>query len=286
MPVERQSDRELHPLPSMNALSAAASDGSQPFIRLEQVTRLYPMGDEEVRALDGVSLSIEAGEFVAVMGPSGSGKSTLMNVLGFLDHPSSGRYLLAGRDVSGLDANERATLRNQLIGFAFQHFNLLPRTSALENVELPLLYAGIPARERHQRAADALAHVGLADRIHHLPGQLSGGQQQRVAIARAIANGPRLLLADEPTGSLDSRTSIEVMGLFQQLCRSGITVLVVTHEPDVARFAGRIITLRDGRLVADARQTAAAAESERPASCSPIDPPGSRTDCDPVAAGR
>jgi putative ABC transport system ATP-binding protein len=224
-----------------------------PLVRLEDVVRTYQMGDVEVRALQGLSLVIEHGEFTAVMGASGSGKSTLMNVLGCLDRPSSGRYLLEGREVSTLSTDQLAEIRNRTIGFVFQNFNLLSRTSALENVELPLLYAGVATAERHARAAESLGRVGLADRAGHHPNQMSGGQQQRVAIARALVNRPRVILADEPTGNLDSRTSVEVMALFQELGRSGITVLLVTHEPDIAQYASRILVMRDGRVLSDAR---------------------------------
>jgi putative ABC transport system ATP-binding protein len=229
-------------------------------IELESVVKTYVMGDVEVRALQGVSLTVRDGEFVAVMGASGSGKSTLMNVLGCLDRPTSGLYRLAGDEVSGFEADRLARTRNATIGFVFQSFNLLSRTSALENVELPLLYAGTPARERHARATEALARVGLADRAGHHPNQMSGGQQQRVAIARALVNRPRLLLADEPTGNLDSRTSVEVMAIFQELGRTGITVVLVTHEPDIAEYAARVITMRDGRVLSDERRAQRAAE--------------------------
>jgi putative ABC transport system ATP-binding protein len=228
-------------------------------IELQSVSKTYVMGDVEVRALQEVSLRVDDGEFVAIMGASGSGKSTLMNVVGCLDRPSSGAYRLAGEEVSRLEADRLARVRNVTIGFVFQSFNLLSRTSALENVELPLLYAGTHARERHARATEALARVGLADRADHHPNQMSGGQQQRVAIARALVNRPRLLLADEPTGNLDSRTSVEVMALFQELGRSGITVVLVTHEPDIADFAARVITMRDGRVLSDERRTPRAA---------------------------
>jgi putative ABC transport system ATP-binding protein len=213
------------------------------------------MGDVSVEALRGVSLAIDDGEFVAIMGASGSGKSTLMNVLGCLDRPTSGSYRLAGEEVSRLAAERLAGTRNRVIGFVFQSFNLLARTSALENVELPLLYAGVHARERHTRATEALQRVGLGDRAGHHPNQMSGGQQQRVAIARALVNGPRLLLADEPTGNLDSRTSEDVMRIFQELGRTGITVVLVTHEPDIAEYAARVITMRDGRVLSDERRT-------------------------------
>ncbi len=227
----------------------------QPLLHLEEIWKTYVMGDTELHALRGVTLSVEPGEFTAVMGASGSGKSTLMNLLGCLDRPTRGRYLLEGEDVSELPPDELATIRNRTIGFVFQNFNLLPRTSAVENVELPLLYAGMGAAERHARAREALGRVGLAERAHHHPNQLSGGQQQRVAIARALVNQPRLLLADEPTGNLDSRTSMEVMALLQELGRSGITVVLVTHEPDIAEYSSRVIVMRDGQVRSDVRRT-------------------------------
>jgi putative ABC transport system ATP-binding protein len=207
----------------------------------------------QVYALRGVTLDVMPGEFVALTGPSGSGKSTFMHLLGCLDHPTSGSYAIEGRDVSALSRRELAKVRNAEIGFVFQGFNLLARTSALENVELPLMYAGhVSAKERHRRAADALRSVGLGERLHHHPSQLSGGQQQRVAIARALVNGPRLLLADEPTGNLDTRTSIEVMGILQKLnAERGLTIVLVTHESDIAEYATRIVTFRDGRVRAD-----------------------------------
>jgi putative ABC transport system ATP-binding protein len=206
-----------------------------------------------------VSLTVAQGGFVAVMGPSGSGKSTLMNVLGCLDRPTSGTYWLGGNDVSRLGRGELADVRNALVGFVFQNFSLLPRTSALENVELPLVYAGLSRREREARAKEALARVGLADRMRHHPAQLSGGQQQRVALARAVVNRPRLLFADEPTGNLDTRTSESIMELFQELSHDGLTIVFVTHEPDVASYASRIVAMRDGRIVSDGAQRPRAA---------------------------
>ena len=220
-----------------------------PLIRTQDLTKVYRIGDHVVRALDGVSLDIAQGEFIAVMGPSGSGKSTLMNLLGCLDRPTSGDYLLGGRKVSELGGDELAEVRNRNIGFVFQTFNLLARTAAAENVELPLVYAGVVPAERRRRALEMLAKVGLAERAGHLTAQLSGGQQQRVAIARALVTRPLLILADEPTGALDSRTSLEIMGLLQELNRGGMTVIVVTHEPDIARFAQRVLVFRDGKIV-------------------------------------
>ena len=224
---------------------------SEEIIRLSKITKVYRRGELEVTALRGIDLTIKRGDFVAIMGPSGSGKSTLMNTLGCLDKPSSGSYFLQGRDVARLDRDALAGIRLRTIGFVFQGFNLLARTSALENVELPLLYAGTSAADRHQRALEALGRVGLKERADHTPAQLSGGQQQRVAIARALVNRPLLLLADEPTGNLDSRTSLEVMSLLQELNRDGLTILVVTHEPDIAQYASRKIVVKDGRLRSD-----------------------------------
>jgi len=222
-------------------------------ISLRSLQRVYRMGTEIVRALDGIDLDVEAGEYLAIMGPSGSGKSTLMNILGCLDTPSAGEYILNGHRVSGLDDTELARLRNAEIGFVFQTFNLLPRTSALANVELPLIYGGVPRRERKQKARETLERVGLGGRLHHTPNELSGGQRQRVAIARALVNDPSLLLADEPTGNLDSRTSEEIMTLFGELNAAGNTIVVVTHEEDIAAHARRVVRLLDGRMVEDRR---------------------------------
>ena len=227
-----------------------------PVIDVRGVTKTYRIGDLEVHALRGIDLAVERGEFVAIMGASGSGKSTLMNVIGCLDQPTLGTYRLEGIDVASLDEPALARIRSRRIGFVFQSFNLLQRTSALENVELPLVYAGMPARERHARAREALERVGLGDRTHHHPNQLSGGQQQRVAIARAIVTRPHILLADEPTGALDSTTSVEVMALLQELGREGLTVVLVTHENDVAEFASRLVVLRDGLVRSDERRVA------------------------------
>lgn len=232
-------------------------------IALQQVGKIYRMGEVEVTALEAVSLTITEGEFVAIMGASGSGKSTLMNILGCLDRPSSGRYLLAGRDVSQLNRNELAEIRNRTLGFIFQSFNLLARTSAIENVGLPLQYAGVSQRERRQRAGDALRQVGLGDRLQHYPNQMSGGQQQRVAIARALITGPKLILADEPTGNLDSRTSIDILALLQEFWRAGMTIVMVTHEADIAVYASRVVRMRDGRVVSDTRSEARPAQVDK-----------------------
>jgi putative ABC transport system ATP-binding protein len=223
-------------------------------ISLQNVTKTYHVGEVKVPALRGISLDVAAGDFVTVSGPSGSGKSTCMHILGCLDRPTSGEYVLDGRDVSRLSADELAAVRNRKIGFVFQGFNLLARTSALENVELPLLYDGhkLGAAARRRKATDALTIVGLADRADHHPNQLSGGQQQRVAIARALINGPSILLADEPTGNLDSRTSIEIMGIFQRLnAEQGITIVLITHEPTIAEYGSRLVAFRDGYIVRD-----------------------------------
>ncbi|MFM7075185.1 MAG: ABC transporter ATP-binding protein [Planctomycetaceae bacterium] len=233
----------------------------RPLIVVTDVAKVYELGSVRVEALRGVSLAIRRGEYVALVGPSGSGKSTLMNTLGCLDRPTSGSYLLEGREVTALSKDERAGVRNRHLGFVFQNFNLLARTTALENVELPMIYArGVPARERRRRAVAALESVGLGDRLDHHPSQLSGGQQQRVAIARALVNGPSILMGDEPTGNLDSRTGQDVIDLFRRLNRDqGLTVIIVTHDRGVAAAADRVVTLRDGLVVSD--ETAAAAHS-------------------------
>ncbi len=231
-------------------------------IVVRDVAKIYKTGDVEVPALRGVSLEIAQGEFVAIMGSSGSGKSTLMNILGCLDRPTHGSYVLAGREVAKMNREELAETRNEVLGFVFQSFNLLARTSAIENVELPLVYRGMGKTERRRRATGALERVGLGERLDHTPAQLSGGQQQRVAIARALVGSPKVILADEPTGNLDSRTSIEVMGLFQELGKrteGGITVVLVTHEPDIAEYASRVIVVKDGLVQSDVTQTPRAA---------------------------
>jgi putative ABC transport system ATP-binding protein len=222
-----------------------------PLIQLDRVEKTYASGEARVQALRGVSLSIDQGEFVAIMGTSGSGKSTLMNLLGCLDRPTRGRYVLAGHDVAQLDRDALAIVRNRLLGFVFQSFNLLPRTSAVENVELPLVYAGRPRAQRRQLAVEALERVGLGARLGHHPNQLSGGQQQRVAIARALVTAPRVLLADEPTGNLDSKMGAEVMAFFQELNRQGITIALVTHEPEIAGYAKRLVVVKDGLICSD-----------------------------------
>ena len=220
-------------------------------IAIANVRKTYQMGDSVVDALAGVNLNVQAGEYAAIMGPSGSGKSTLMNILGCLDRPSSGSYLLDGQEVAGMSDDELAMTRNKKIGFVFQNFNLLPRISALQNVALPLVYAGVPRAEREERAKKALAAVGLDNRCHHRPNELSGGQRQRVAIARALVNDPTIIMADEPTGNLDSKSSIEVMGIFSKLNSLGRTIILVTHEPDIAEHANRVIHVRDGLVVRD-----------------------------------
>ncbi len=235
-----------------SSLAPGVSEAAAAVIQLDHIHKVYQMGDVEVHALRGISLTIRQGEFVAIMGTSGSGKSTMMNIIGCLDQPTRGKYILADQDVSQLSKDERADIRNQKIGFVFQGFNLLSRTSALENVELPMLYAGLDTAERQQRASEALSSVGLAGREQNHPNQLSGGQQQRVAIARALVNQPMLILADEPTGALDSRTSVEVMEIFQRLNREQhITLVLVTHEHDIAEYARRVVTFRDGKIKSD-----------------------------------
>ncbi len=223
-------------------------------ISLTNITKQYVIGDSVVAALDGISLTVKEGEFTAIMGPSGSGKSTLMNIIGCLDRPTSGSYRLDGQEVASLTDDELAVTRNKKIGFVFQNFNLLSRISALENVALPLVYAGVPNQERRQRAADMLEALGLGGRKQHLPNELSGGQRQRVAIARSLINNPTIIMADEPTGNLDSKSSIEVMKIFQDLHTQGRTILLVTHEPDIAEYAKRVIVVRDGHIISDTRK--------------------------------
>jgi putative ABC transport system ATP-binding protein len=247
------TDSSTTPNTAPNAQGTVATQNI-PTIRLDGVHKTYDLGEIQVHALRGVSMEIHPGEFVAVMGSSGSGKSTLMNIIGCLDKPTRGHYFLDGKDVSGLTKAELAKIRSRKLGFVFQQFNLLSRTSALENVELPTIYAGVAIEERQRRAEEALKRVGLSDRAGHFPSQLSGGQQQRVAIARALVNNPSLLLADEPTGNLDSRTSIEIMDILQQLNDShGLTVVIVTHEPDIAQYAKRALEFRDGKMIKDLR---------------------------------
>jgi putative ABC transport system ATP-binding protein len=230
-------------------------------ISIRDLRKIYRMGEVEVRALDGVDHEVEAGEYLAIMGPSGSGKSTLMNLIGCLDTPTSGEYILNNQRVSDLDDGELASIRNHEIGFVFQTFNLLARATALANVELPLIYARVPARERHRRAREVLERVGLGDRVKHQPNELSGGQQGRVAVARALVNDPSILLADEPTGNLDSKTSAEIMGLFDELNAAGNTLIVVTHEENIAAHARRVVRMLDGKVVADERTSPTEATS-------------------------
>jgi putative ABC transport system ATP-binding protein len=235
-----------------DSIAADGKDASNQVIRIDRVSKIYQTGDILVHALRGLSLTIHRGEFVAIMGPSGSGKSTLMNIIGCLDRPTKGKYFLEGVDVSTMGKAQLADVRNQRVGFVFQSFNLVSRTSALENVELPLLYAGVSSGERKRRAREALAIVGLSDRERNMPNQLSGGQQQRVALARALVNNPSIILADEPTGALDTRTSVEVMEIFQRLnLERNLTVIIVTHESDIALYAERVIHVRDGRIASD-----------------------------------
>ncbi|HWQ81486.1 MAG TPA: ABC transporter ATP-binding protein [Ignavibacteria bacterium] len=220
-------------------------------IQIRNITRVYDMGEEKLYALRGVDLDIEKNEYIAIMGPSGSGKSTLMNIIGCLDTPTSGDYILNGKDVHEMDDDELATIRNKEIGFVFQTFNLLPRSDSLHNVELPLIYSGVSRAERIKRAEDALTNVGLADRMKHKPNELSGGQRQRVSVARALVNNPSLILADEPTGNLDTKTGEEIMGLFRELNEKGNTIIIVTHEEDIAKHANRIVKIRDGKIESD-----------------------------------
>ncbi|HYK42524.1 MAG TPA: ABC transporter ATP-binding protein [Thermoanaerobaculia bacterium] len=232
-------------------------------IDIRDITKVYQMGQEQVHALSGVNLGVERGEYVAIMGPSGSGKSTLMNLIGCLDTPTSGSYVLNGREVAQMTDDELAAIRNQEIGFVFQTFNLLPRTNALQQVELPLVYSGLPRKERRDRAVKALEAVGLADRMNHHPNEMSGGQRQRVAVARALINDPSILLADEPTGNLDSQTGAEIMALFEDLNRRGNTIVLVTHEEDIAAHARRIVRLRDGKVLQDQANEVVAAGADR-----------------------
>jgi putative ABC transport system ATP-binding protein len=241
-------------------------------IEMKGITKVYRMGEEDVQALRGVALTIEKGEYVAIMGPSGSGKSTLMNLIGCLDTPTAGSYLLNGSEVARMTDDDLAAIRNREIGFVFQTFNLLPRTTAIAQVELPLVYSGVPKRERHQRAIAALEAVGLSDRMTHQPSELSGGQRQRVAVARALINRPSLILADEPTGNLDSKTGADIMALFDTLNRRGNTIVLVTHEEDVAEHARRIVRILDGRVVDD--RTSAKARAAVPAGTRTEIPPG------------
>ncbi len=253
--MSRREDRAGSAGPASAAVASPSANpvlrGLRPVISLRRITKVYRMGDIEVTALTGVSLDVVGGELLAVMGASGSGKSTMMNILGCLDTPSSGRYLLDGVDVRRLDESVLARVRNRKIGFVFQSFNLIPRTSAVANVEMPLAYAGVSPKERRARAMFALEEVGLADRAHHLPSELSGGQQQRAAVARAIATNPSLVLADEPTGNLDSRSTHEIMDIFARLNDAGRTVVLITHEPEVAELTRRIVRLRDGSVLSD-----------------------------------
>jgi putative ABC transport system ATP-binding protein len=254
LPGRRPQDRKVHwPPPTLLARASRARPGDVPVIDVRDVHKTYRIGDISVHALRGLSLRIERGEYVAIMGHSGSGKSTLMNILGCLDAPSSGAYLLRGRDVRKVDEDSLADFRNQFIGFVFQSFNLIPRTRALANVELPLSYAGVPRAVRRERALAALASVGLADRVNHEPSELSGGQQQRVAIARALVTNPALILADEPTGNLDTTSGEEVLRIFERLREQGRTMVLITHEEEVAAHAQRVIRVRDGVIVADER---------------------------------
>lgn len=232
-------------------VNAGSGDIGDRLIQIDHLTKVYQLGEVDVHALRGVSLHVTKGEFVAIMGASGSGKSTFMNILGCLDKPTKGTYILEGIDVGKLSRDELASIRNRKIGFVFQGFNLLSRTSAIENVELPMFYSTVSNKLRKAKAIEALGKVGLGDRLHHYPNQLSGGQQQRVAIARSLVNDPSIILADEPTGNLDSRTSVEVMGIFQELNGHGITVILVTHEPDIAQFAKRHVVFKDGKIRSD-----------------------------------